>query len=262
MGKQMLVFIGTSGWNYPHWRGVFYPQRLASREWLSYYASYFNTVEVNATFYGTPKEKTIRRWCTSVPDQFIFALKAHRFITHVRRLRKVKEPLRRLYALVELFGPKAGPLLFQLPPTLRFDPSLIEDFIALLDLRFPTAIEVRHISFHDERFFALLRKARIALCISDTAGKYPSLIEEITAHFVYIRLHGSPELYQSPYHTEELRIWAQKILRWQRPAYVYFDNDALGWAPLNALELKQLLGQKTKPLPAPLGPLSEKEIQD
>ncbi len=244
----MTIWIGTSGWNYPHWRGIFYPKGVGQKRWLYYYASYFDTVEINATFYGTPKEKTLRSWYEAVPEGFVFAVKASRFITHVKRLRGVAQALRRFYNTLKSLGEKCGPVLFQLPPNLPFERNLLEDFLGLLDHRFPTAIEVRHASFADPVFFELLRHAGVALCLSDTAGKYP-YFEEITADFVYVRLHGSRILYRSCYTHKELETWAQKLKAWALPAYVYFDNDALGWAPANALELKRILGQPCKPLP-------------
>ncbi len=243
------IWIGTSGWNYPHWRGVFYPSGLPPKKWLSYYATYFETVEINATFYGTPKEKTFKNWYKAVPDDFLFAVKASRFITHIKRLRDVGEAIKRFYRVVAPLGEKLGPILFQFPPNLKYDRALLEEFLAFLDLRHPTTIEVRHESFHDPEFFELLRQAGVALCLSDTAGKYPSLIEILTADFVYVRLHGSRVLYHSCYTEEELKHWAAKLKTWGLPGYVYFDNDALGWAVPNALRLKALLGQEAKPLP-------------
>jgi uncharacterized protein YecE (DUF72 family) len=237
----MKIRIGTSGWNYPHWRGVFYPKGLGQRRWLSYYATYFDTVEVNATFYGTPKEKTFRAWAEAVPEGFVFAVKASRFITHIKRLREVAEALKRFYQSICPLKEKLGPILFQFPPSLKYDRTLMEDFLALLDRRYPTTIEIRNKSFWNPDFLDLLRQAGVALCLSDTAGKYPSLLEEITADFVYVRLHGSQELYRSCYTEEELKTWADKLRAWGLPGYVYFDNDAQGWAPINALHLKSLL---------------------
>ncbi len=243
------IHIGTSGWNYPHWRGIFYPKGLSTRKWLSFYADYFDTVEVNATFYGSPKEKTFRNWYKATPKGFIFAVKANRFITHVRRLRDVKEEVKRFYQIVAPLEEKLRVVLFQLPPSLKFDQALIEEFLSVIDLQYQTTIEVRNKSFNNPYFFNLLRQANVALCISDTAGRYPSLIEEVTADFVYVRLHGSRTLYRSCYTEDELKIWKEKLLGFGLPGYVYFDNDALGWAVPNALLLKNLLGQEAKPLP-------------
>ncbi len=249
MSPNLEVRVGTSGWNYPHWRGVFYPPGLPTTRWLGFYAEYFDTVEVNATFYGTPKETTFKKWYEQTPPGFLFALKASRFITHVKRLRQVEEPLKRFYQVISPLREKIGPLLFQLPPSLKYDRQLVADFLALLDKKYLTAIEIRHQSFHNDEFLALLAEHNVALCLSDTAGRYPSLLEEVTASFVYIRLHGSRTLYRSCYTEEELRGWAEKIKSFRRPTYVYFDNDSLGWAVPNALRLKELLGQEAKPLP-------------
>ena len=250
MPKEKVNFrIGTSGWNYPHWRGVFYPKGLPTKRWLSYYATYFDTVEVNATFYGTPKESTLKRWHQETPPNFLFALKASRFITHVRRLRQIDEPLKRFYQAIAPLKEKIGPLLFQFPPSLKYDRLLISEFLRKLDPTYLNAVEIRHQSFHNEEFLELLAAHNVALCLSDTAGRYPSLLEATTASFVYVRLHGSRNLYRSCYTEEELEAWAEKIKGFGRPAYVYFDNDALGWAVPNALRLKELLGQSARPLP-------------
>ncbi|AEH45862.1 protein of unknown function DUF72 [Thermodesulfatator indicus DSM 15286] len=243
------IKIGTSGWNYPHWRGVFYPEKLAKRKWLSFYTEYFDTVEVNATFYGTPKERTFRRWYEETPQGFIFAIKANRYITHVRRLRNVEDPLKRFYEAIKPLKEKIGPILFQFPPSLQYDRELIKNFLKHLDLSYQTTIEVRHASFQQEEFYELLSRYNIALCFSDTAGRYPSLVEVLTADFVYLRLHGSRVLYRSCYTEGELVSWAEKLKAWGKPGYIYFDNDSLGWAVPNALRLKELLGQPAKKLP-------------
>ncbi|OAG26782.1 DUF72 domain-containing protein [Thermodesulfatator autotrophicus] len=247
--KHDNIRIGTSGWNYPHWRGIFYPEKLSSRKWLSFYAEYFDTVEINATFYGTPKEKTFRRWYEETSPDFLFAVKANRYITHVKRLRQVEEPLKRFYKAIKPLKEKTGPILFQFPPSLKYEREVLENFLELLDLSYQTTIEIRHESFHREEFYELLARKNIALCISDTAGRFPSLVEVITADFVYLRLHGSRVLYRSCYTEEELASWAEKLKAWHRPGYVYFDNDSLGWAVPNALKLKELLGLPVKKLP-------------
>ncbi len=246
----MEIRIGTSGWNYRHWRGVFYPSKLPVHRWLSYYSQFFDTVEVNATFYGSLKRETLRRWLAETPESFVFAVKASRFITHVRRLKGVSEAIQRFWEEVLLLGNKLGPILYQLPPSLTYDPAIIEDFLACLPPEPPSVIEIRNATFHQREFLEQLKKYRVALCLSDTAGRYPSLWEEVTADLVYIRLHGSRRLYHSCYTEEELQVWARKIRRFPvKRVYVYFDNDALGWAPENALRLKALLGLPAPPLP-------------
>jgi len=237
----MEVRIGTSGWNYPHWRGPFYPRGLPPAAWLEYYSRHSDTVEINATFYGRPKPSTFERWYQSTPEGFLFAIKASRYITHIKRLKKVEEPITRFYQDLKPLKEKLGGILFQLPPNMAFNKERLEDFLSLLDLSIPTAIEVRHESFLTEDFFRLLEKHKVGFCISDTAGKYPSLAYRITADFTYIRLHGSRILYASPYTRQELEEWAHRIISWGVDAHVYFDNDAHGYAPLNAVQLKEIL---------------------
>ncbi len=246
----MEIRIGTSGWHYRHWRGVFYPEKLPVRKWLTYYARYFDTSEVNATFYGTLKPETLRRWVEETPEGFVFAVKANRYITHVKRLKGVTDSLKRFYESLEPLYPKLGPVLFQLPPNLEYDPDLLEDFLWALPREFPLALEVRHPSFHQETFLDQLRSRGVALCLSDTAGRHPSLFFATTADFSYIRLHGSRRLYRSCYTEEELQEWARRIRGFPvKKVYVYFDNDALGWAPENALRLKRILGLPVRSLP-------------
>ncbi|RMG57046.1 MAG: DUF72 domain-containing protein [Bacteroidetes bacterium] len=234
--------IGTSGWIYKHWRGVFYPEGLAQGKWLEHYGLRFDTVECNATFYRLPQEKTFSNWKERTPEGFCWTLKAPRVITHYRKLRDVAEPLKNFLLRARLLGAKLGPVLFQLPPNLHYDAGLFDDFAALLgEVRLPV-VEVRHGSWLCDRFFSQLQARSIAFCISDTAGRYP-YHEAVTAPFVYIRLHGSRKLYASRYTESELDRWAEKILGWNLPTYVYFDNDFEGHAVMNAQELKARLGR-------------------
>jgi uncharacterized protein YecE (DUF72 family) len=233
--------IGTSGWNYAHWRGRFYPEKLPGSKWLAHYATHFDTVECNATFYRLPSEKTFRTWKASTPEGFLWALKASRLVTHYRRLRDVREPLEQFLCHARLLGDKLGPVLFQLPPSLHYDEALFEDFASLLAPFGQVAVEVRHRSWIDDRFFQQLQTHALAFCIADTAGRYP-FHEAVTADFVYIRLHGSRKLYASNYSESEIQCWAEKIVSWNRPTYVYFDNDFEGYAVFNALRLKECLG--------------------
>ncbi len=234
------VWIGTSGWIYRHWRKVFYPEDLPQTKWLEHYASFFDTVECNATFYRLPAEKTFENWRTRTPENFLWALKASRTITHYRKLQDVSEFIQAFMERAAHLKEKLGPVLFQLPPSLHYDPALFDDFAELLRPIPRTTIEVRHRSWIDERFFQQLERYGIAFCISDTAGRYP-YHEVVTADFVYVRLHGSRKLYASSYTETELRRWAQKIARWNRTTFLYFDNDFEGHAVRNALRLKEIL---------------------
>lgn len=238
---KFRVRIGTSGWTYPHWRGVFYPEEWPKDKWLEYYATRFNTVELNATFYRLPKAITFDRWRERTPPGFLWAMKASRYITHVKRLAEVGEALKRFYDLAELLGEKAGPLLFQLPPTLKYESHLANTFLKHFCSSFRHTIEVRHPSWLNPDFFKQLRDSETAFCISDTAGRYPYR-EEITADFAYVRLHGSRKLYASEYEWEEIEIWAKRIESWGlKEVFVYFDNDFEGHAIRNAQMLKELL---------------------
>jgi uncharacterized protein YecE (DUF72 family) len=232
--------IGTSGWNYKHWKEIFYPSKIPVSKWLDFYADRFDTVEVNATFYRLPKPQTFDNWYQKTPENFLWAVKASKFITHTRRLKDSTEPLARLYNSVERLREKLGPLLFQLPPSLSFDRDIFLPFCDNLDRSYQHTLEVRHPSWIEADVFEILREYNIAFCISDTAGRYP-YCEVISADFVYIRLHGSKKLYASEYSEEELREWAGKIRDWNMETYLYFDNDFQGFAIKNAKRLKETL---------------------
>ena len=206
-----MVKVGTSGWSYPHWRCVFYPERLPQKRWLEFYARHFSTVEINSTFYGRPSASTLTKWVQSTPEGFLFSVKASRFITHIKRLQNVEDFLKRFYKDISLLKNKLGVLLFQLPPNLGFNRERLENFLSQLDPSLLHTIEVRHESFHCNEFFSLLRKHNVAFCISDTAGCYPSLDYQTTADFLYIRLHGSQALYASNYSHKELLKWATQL---------------------------------------------------
>lgn len=239
-----MIRIGTSGWLYPPWRGVFYPKGLPHRRELEHLSRKVNSVELNGTFYSLQRESSFRTWHAQTPDDFLFAVKGGRFITHMKRLRDPDQALSKFFESgVFLLGDKLGPFLWQLPPTLRFDPPLLADFFAHLPrahdgrpLRH--ALEVRHESFRTDAFPELLREHDIALVVADTANKFLYL-EDVTADFVYIRLHGEEELYVSGYTDESLDRWAAKIRTWSttRDVYVYFDNDAKVMAPRDAVAL-------------------------
>lgn len=279
------VRIGISGWTYEPWRGVFYPQELRHKQELSYAASVFPSIEINGTFYSLQSSSSFAKWSDATPGDFVFSVKGSRFITHVMRLSDVKKPLANFLASGVLrLGSKLGPILWQLPPNFRFNKDKIEDFLALLpsdtesaaeiahkhdgrlrarawiktDEKRPLrhALEVRHESFRTPAFVRLLRKHNVALVCADTV-EWPRLMD-LTADFVYCRLHGSEELYASGYDDESLDQWARRIAAWvqgrepkdaervirrdaprvpARDVYVYFDNDKKVRAPFDALKL-------------------------
>jgi len=236
----MKTYIGTSGWTYDHWQGNFYPPDLPKTRWLTYYAERFDTVELNASFYRSMRESTFAKWHERTPPEFVWSVKANRFITHIRRLKDVQSSLEKFFTSIAPLREKLGVVLFQLPPGLGFQKADFEPFCDLLPAGLKYTIEARNSQWCTEEVLSCLQSRGIAWCISDTAGCYPCL-EAVTADFVYIRLHGSRSLYASEYTEEELVAWAEKIKAWKRETYVYFDNDFMAYAPHNALRLKTLL---------------------
>jgi uncharacterized protein YecE (DUF72 family) len=290
------IRIGISGWRYEPWREVFYPKGLAQRRELEYASRMFSTIELNGTFYSMQRPEYFAQWRDETPDDFVFSVKAPRYITHLRRLKEVEAPLANFIAsgLLEL-GPKLGPILWQFAPQMPFIAERFDAFFAMLphdtqaaaafardhhdqrvygrasfdvDKKRPLrhAVEIRHASFVDPAFVALLRRHKVALVVADTAGRWP-LLEDLTADFVYVRLHGDVELYASGYSAPALDRWAQRMERWQhggqaedarlaapdvaaparrsRDVYAYFDNDVKVHAPYDAAALSRRLGIDT-----------------
>jgi uncharacterized protein YecE (DUF72 family) len=238
-------WIGTSGWHYSHWRGNFYPEELSPRQWLSYYAQRFPTVELNASFYRQPKTSAWELWRKTAPQGFRFAVKASRFLTHIRRLNDPQEPLERVLSGARLLGDRLGPLLYQLPPGFHRTPenvARLEAFLPMLPGDVLHAIEFRHGSWFVDETADLLRRFAVAFCSFDMVGlKCPLLT---TAPFAYVRFHGSEALYASNYTDEMLEGWAARLRDLGREVdelYIYFNNDALGYAIANARTLSGLL---------------------
>lgn len=242
------LFVGTSGWNYFDWKGRFYPENLKAAEYLSYYSRHFPTTEVNYSFYHLPKISTYEKWAAQVPETFVFALKAGRAITHIRRLKGVEEPWARFLENAAALGHKLGPILVQLPPTFKADPVCLEEF---LDLgpgtraagRVRLAFEFRHPSWFTDRVIELLAAHAACLVIADSS-RYVRAPMEPTAPFVYLRFHGPRELCGSEYSPEQLSEWAGRIRSWLaagRSVYAYFNNDFRGYAVSNARLLAGLL---------------------
>lgn len=233
------VRIGTSGWNYHHWKGIFYPQGLSQKKWLEFYATYFDTVELNVTFYRFLPARTFQNWYSRTPDNFTWSVKASRKITHHARLENIDSIFNEFLASVKHLGNKLGPILFQLPPSLKYDPEKQGHFLSLAStLPFPV-LEVRHKSWLQDKVIEDIRSYGIALCVSHSRGRFPYM-EAVTSHFAYVRLHGPDKLYSSEYSSEELERWAHIIRTWRVPTFVYFNNDFQGFAVKNALELKRL----------------------
>lgn len=235
----MAAYIGCSGYNYRHWRGgVFYPKNITQKEEFNYYTSQFDTVELNSTFYGIPSESTWQKWHDRAPEGFIYAVKANRFITHRNRI----DVFPKFYSGASLLNEHLGPILFQFPPVLGVSLEKLESLARLQppDTRF--ALEFRHPSWNQPEVYKFLHDHNWTY----VTISHPSLpeIHEVTADFVYLRFHGSKRLYSSEYTGRELEGYAKlirKYLEKNRAVYAYFNNDAFGFAPKNALELKKLL---------------------
>lgn len=249
------IYIGTSGYSYPHWTSVFYPEDLPSGKWLEFYAQHFSTVELNVTFYRLPQEKTFEGWYRRTPKDFLFVVKGSRFITHVKKLANCQEPLDLLMSRAKLLKEKLGIILWQLPPSFKIDIQRLEEFLKLLRAQSPelrASFEFRHQSWFCQEVYDLLKKYKAALCIADSprlrspsfgGQAYWPYSEEITADFIYLRFHGGKELYGSNYSDRELKEWAKKIKKWEKKnldIYTYFNNDAYGYAVANAKTLKNL----------------------
>lgn len=279
MAGVAQAYVGISGWRYPGWRGAFYPLGLPQRRELEYASARLNSLEINGSFYSLQRPAYYRTWAGQTPDGFLFAVKGGRFITHLKKLVGVEVPLANFFASgVLALGPKLGPVLWQLPPVLAFDPVRLEAFLGLLpcttgaaaqlaaghdarlegegrawtrvdaDRPVRHALEVRHVSFaaaaEDGSLVRLLNRYGVALVLADTAGRWPWL-DHPTADFAYVRLHGDAELYTSGYTDEALDRWAGRVRGWLadgRDTFVYFDNDAKVRAPVDAMGLRDRLG--------------------
>ena len=238
----MKYYIGCSGWHYEHWHGLYYPDKLPRAKWLQFYAGQFNTVELNNSFYKLPSEKAFTTWRESTPDNFIFAVKVSRFITHIKRLKNLGSAVDNFLSRAVLLEGKLGPLLYQLPPNMRRNDELLRDFISSLPPKYLHVVEFRHESWIDDTVFDILRGHNIGLCVFDMPGFGCPLVA--TSDFVYVRFHGSEGLYSSFYSEEELSQWAKRIARLTKDvkvSYIYFNNDTQAFAVKNAITLENYL---------------------
>jgi len=236
-----VIRIGTSGWVYKHWKGIFYPEKLPQRLWFDAYARSFDTVEINFTFYRLPAESTFATWRARAPAGFTYAVKASRFITHVRRLRDPAEDVTRLADRLPALGDRCGPILWQLPPDFERDDQRLDGLLAVLPLHWQHTIEFRHPSWLDQTVFDKLRAAGVALCIPDHP-KLPQALD-LTADWTYVRFHyGAVD---GRYTCEQVDLWARRIAEWRArgvDVWAYFNNDWHGYAIENARELMAKLG--------------------
>ncbi len=241
----MPLYVGTSGYVYRHWRGLFYPEDLPSHKWLQFYADHFNTVEINATFYRIPKSSTVKGWLRRVPKEFLFTVKANRLITHQKKLKGVEEALIKFFTAVAPVQQRCGCVLYQLPPSLRRDDALLSDFCALLKERYPNwrhAVEFRNNSWLCDAVFDILRRHNV--CYVLVSGRGQEFREIATADFLYLRFHGVTRWYDYNYSDEELREWAECARRLgapRIPTFAYFNNDSNAYATKNATRFMELL---------------------
>lgn len=242
-----MYYIGTSGWNYSSWRGKFYPEKMNQDKYLDYYCRQFNTVELNYSFYRLPSKRLCQGWSERTTNEFVFSLKAGRFITHTKRLKDAKGYFKKFYQTAAFLGKKLGPILFQLPPSLQRDAQRLDKFLTMLRSGFENidaAFEFRHKSWHTKEVYKLLEKYEIALVVADSGGRYPTADLVRTANFLYFRFHGPKELFASKYSVQELAGWAERIAKFaggKISTYIYFNNDFNAYAVDNAKTMRSFL---------------------
>lgn len=234
------VRIGTSGWNYDHWQGGFYPHGLPRNRWFSHYCGTFDTVEINNTFYHQPENRTFDGWREQAPNGFLYAVKANRYLTHMRKLNDPREPLDRFLNGARRLKDHLGPILYQLPPNWRKDLRRLRTFAELVPSRLTHVIEFRNRDWLAEDTYELLTEYQLCLCVHDMLARHP---RRVTGKSVYVRLHGTGEKYGGKYRPSRLRGWANWIAEaaQERKVFVYFNNDAEGYAVRDALELRRLM---------------------
>ncbi len=241
--KRTKLFIGASGWSYGDWEdGVFYPKKLPKTDQLIFYAKNFKTVELNVSFYHLMSAKTFQNWRQKTPQNFVFAVKASRFITHIKKLKDANEPWKNFINNAKYLEEKLGPILFQLPPKWKRNSDRLENFVKILPDHYKYVFEFREKTWFCDEIYKILNKKNIALCFSDSPS-FP-FEEKITASFIYIRFHGPGSLYNSYYSKKQLKNWAEKIKKYLSDGldvYGYFNNDTCGYATKNAKELIELL---------------------
>ncbi|MCD9016546.1 DUF72 domain-containing protein [Parachryseolinea silvisoli] len=240
--RKGKIYIGTSGWSYKHWAGTFYPEDIKADKQFAYYQDYFDTVELNNSFYHLPDRTTFRKWKEATPENFIFSVKGSRYISHMKKLSDAREPLRAFLHNARGLGRKLGPVLFQLPPGWKLNLERLQTFLKQLPPTLRVAFEFRNMSWYTPEVYEALRAHDCAFCMYELAGHLSPL--EVTADFVYIRLHGPGAKYQGSYRRTMLKKWAKRLLAWRDKgidSYIYFDNDQAGYAAFNAQTLQELI---------------------
>jgi uncharacterized protein YecE (DUF72 family) len=253
MKVERKIHIGTSGWSYKHWKGIFYPGNVKPAEYLTFYARHFPVSEINNSFYKLPTKETVEKWVDSVPKDFLFCPKMSRYLSHLKKLHDPQEPLQRFFNIFGPFKKHLGPILIQLPANSRFHTEVAEAFYEETDQYsgFRFALEVRHPSWFSEESIGLMKKHGITLVFSQ-ADQFP-YHEEITAKDIYLRFHGPASLYSSPYPDDILEDYAEKFANWAEEGHevwAFFNNDVGGHALDNARKLQELVNHKI-PEPTP-----------
>ena len=235
------IRIGTSGWHYNHWSGLFYPAKLPKNKWFEHYAKHFDTVEINNTFYQLPKQQTFENWHNQAPTNFLYAVKANRYITHIKRLKDASESLERFFKAVGILQEKLGPILYQLPPNFHKDLDRLRAFIKVLPKDQIAVFEFRHKSWFSQDTSELLREFNAGFCIHDMPGVPSPRI--ITGDIIYIRFHGPTGKYAGSYSKSALQNWAKwlrkHVVKKVSSIYIYFNNDFNAYAVNNAKQLKE-----------------------
>jgi uncharacterized protein YecE (DUF72 family) len=243
---HMKVHIGTSGWSYKEWKGTFYPNELKATDWLEHYSKTFDTTEINSSFYRLPKAETVLNWVEKVPDTFTFCPKISRYLTHIKRLKEPEEPLERFFNLFAPIKEKLGPVLIQLPASVKFDYDIVGYFFGLLKKQYKGyafALEARHDTWMENDALDLMASYDIAWVISQSGVGFP-YSEMVTSGDIYVRFHGPKELYGSSYTDSQLKDFADKFKAWLKEGHTiwaYFNNTMNGIAIENALKLEELL---------------------
>lgn len=249
--RKGKAFIGTSGWHYKHWIGRYYPESMKPKDFMEFYLNDYRTVELNNPFYHLPSYSTFENWRKQTPKDFIFSVKASRYITHQKKLKDSFEPLELFLANASGLKEKLGPVLFQLPPGWKLNLERFEEFVNILPKGYRYTFEFRNHTWYTNEVFDLLEKRNAAFCIYHLEGHLSPI--EVTSDFVYIRLHGPGAKYQGSYSRKDLEEWGEKIRIWTnegKDVYCYFDNDQNGYAAFNGIELQKILnkqGMEVKP---------------
>lgn len=242
MPVRSQIHVGTSGWSYAHWKGPFYPQDLQAGQELDYYAQMFSSVEINSSFYRLPERATVQHWAYCTPTDFIFSVKASRYITHMKKLKDPEQGVPLLLDRISALGNKLGPILFQLPPHWRFNATRLQAFLESLPPDYRYAVEFRDSSWLNAQTLAILEQQQAAFCIYELAGfRTP---DHVTTDFVYVRLHGPGDAYSGSYTDRKLHGHAEQFTQWAsqgKQVYCYFDNDEAAYAVSNAQCLQQIL---------------------